>query len=87
MTYLALNLSRYVNGVAKRHGEVSRNMFEGHKIDFITNGVHAANGYLILSEPLRSHMQGWKEDNFSLPYALNIPEDDLSKAHRRRNMI
>lgn len=29
MTYLALNLSSYVNGVAKRHGEVSRLMFAG----------------------------------------------------------
>jgi starch phosphorylase len=29
MTLLALNLSRYVNGVAKKHGEVSQNMFEG----------------------------------------------------------
>jgi len=42
MTYLALNLSRYINGVAKKHGEVSRLMFAGHTIDAITNGVHAA---------------------------------------------
>jgi glucan phosphorylase len=27
MTYLALNLSHYVNGVAKKHAEVSRHMF------------------------------------------------------------
>ena len=29
MTLLALNLSEFVNGVAKKHGEVSRNMFPG----------------------------------------------------------
>ncbi len=29
MTRLALNLSSYVNGVAKKHGEVSRKMFPG----------------------------------------------------------
>ena len=40
MTYLALNLSHYVNGVAKRHGEVSRLMFASYEIDAITNGVH-----------------------------------------------
>jgi starch phosphorylase len=40
MTYLALNLSHYVNGVAKKHGEVSEHMFGGYKIDAITNGVH-----------------------------------------------
>ena len=42
MTYLALEHSHYVNGVAKRHGEVARTMFAEHKIDSITNGVHAA---------------------------------------------
>ena len=42
MTYLALNLSHYVNGVAKKHGEVSRLMFARYQIDSITNGVHAA---------------------------------------------
>ena len=41
MTRLALNLSRYVNGVAKRHGEVSREMFPGYSIESITNGVHS----------------------------------------------
>src|SRR6185295_13077313 len=42
MTYLALNVSHYVNGVAKRHGEISRLMFAGYNIDAITNGVHGA---------------------------------------------
>lgn len=41
MTLLALNLSRYVNGVAKRHEEVSREMFPGYPINHITNGVHS----------------------------------------------
>ena len=42
MTLLALNLSWYVNGVAKRHAEVSRLMFAPYVIDAVTNGVHAA---------------------------------------------
>ncbi len=42
MTYLALSLSNYVNGVAKLHGEVSRKMFPNVHIEAITNGVHAA---------------------------------------------
>ena len=42
MTYLALEASRYVNGVARRHGEVSRRMFAEYEIDSITNGVHVA---------------------------------------------
>ncbi len=40
MTQLALNLSEYVNGVAKRHAEVSRSMFPGYRVHAITNGVH-----------------------------------------------
>ena len=32
MTRLALNLSEYVNGVAKRHAEVSRGMFPGYRV-------------------------------------------------------
>ena len=41
MTYLAANLSHYINGVAKRHGEITRLMFSRYVIDAITNGVHA----------------------------------------------
>lgn len=40
MTRLALNLSDYVNGVAKRHAEVSQRMFPGYEVHAITNGVH-----------------------------------------------
>ncbi|MEW5756288.1 MAG: alpha-glucan family phosphorylase [Pseudomonadota bacterium] len=40
MTRLALNLSDYVNGVAKRHAEVSRHMFPGYRVHEVTNGVH-----------------------------------------------
>src|SRR6266849_2100171 len=41
MTFLALRFSGYVNGVAMRHGEVSRGMFPAYDISAITNGVHA----------------------------------------------
>jgi glucan phosphorylase len=40
MTRLALNLSEYINGVAKRHAEISRRMFPGYRVHAITNGVH-----------------------------------------------
>ena len=40
MTRLALNLSEYVNGVAKRHAEVSRGMFPGYQVHAVTNGAH-----------------------------------------------
>jgi starch phosphorylase len=82
MTYLALSLSRYINGVAKKHGEVSRLMFAGYSIEAITNGVHAATW---VSEPFRElfdrHIPIWQQDNFSLRYALSIPKQEVWDAH------
>jgi starch phosphorylase len=40
MTRLALNLSEYVNGVGRRHAEVSQRSFPGYHIHAIGNGVH-----------------------------------------------
>jgi glycogen phosphorylase len=84
MTYLALRLSRYVNGVAKKHGEVSRLMFAGYSIDAITNGVHAATW---TAKPFQDlfdrYMPGWREDNFSLRYGLRIPGQEVWQSHLR----
>jgi starch phosphorylase len=90
MTYLALSLSHYINGVAKRHGDISRHMFAEYKIDSITNGVHAAHW---VSKPFASlfsrHISAWKQDNFSLRSALSIPDEEIWQAHReaKRRLI
>jgi starch phosphorylase len=82
MTYLGLNLSYYVNGVAKKHGEVSRMMFGGYLIDAITNGVHAATWVAEPFQELYDHyIPGWRQDSFSLRYALSIPKKEIWKAH------
>ena len=84
MTYLALNLSHYVNGVAKKHTEVTRMMFAKYQIDDITNGVHAATW---TSGPFRElferHIPDWKLDNASLRHALNIPSAEVWQAHQQ----
>lgn len=83
MTLLALNLSHYENGVAKEHGKVSQEMFPGYHIDSITNGVHLAtwvsNGFEQLYD---RYISGWRGDNFSLRYALNIPGEEIWHAHQ-----
>lgn len=82
MTYLALNLSHYVNGVAKRHGEVSQLMFANYSIDAITNGVHVATWTAPSFQELYDrYIPGWRRDNFSLRYALTIPKNELWEAH------
>ncbi len=84
MTYLALNLSHFVNGVAKRHGEISRLMFAKYSIDAITNGVHASTWVCSqFAELFDKHIPGWREDNFNLRYALKIPADEIKEKHAR----
>lgn len=87
MTYLALNLSHYVNGVAKKHQEVSRLMFAGYNIDEITNGVHAGTW---TSPPFQElfdkHIPGWRQDNFSLRFAHDLPPDELRSAHEKAKL-
>ncbi|MBN1502262.1 alpha-glucan family phosphorylase [Candidatus Woesearchaeota archaeon] len=82
MTWLALENSKYINGVAKKHGEISRDMFPGYPIDSITNGVHSLTW---TSEPFRTlydkHIPGWRMDAFALRYALKISRKEIWDAH------
>ena len=84
LTFLAMSLSRYINGVAKRHGEVARHMFAEYKIDSITNGIHVVSW---TSPPFQvlydRHIPGWREDNSCLRYALNIPQEAVWETHRQ----
>ena len=41
MTYVGLRFSKHINGVAKKHTEVSKSMFPGYHIESVTNGVHS----------------------------------------------
>jgi len=84
MTYLALNFSRYINGVARKHSEVSKLMFAGYQINAITNGVHAATWVSPPFQELFDHyIPMWRQDNFSLRYALSIPREKLWEAHMK----
>ena len=83
MTYLALENSHFINGVAKKHGEISRHMFAQYKIDSITNGVHVGTWAAATVQALFDrHIRGWREDNASLRYALGIPKLEVWEAHR-----
>jgi len=82
MTRLALFFSHYVNGVAKKHGEVSRIMFPGYSIDSITNGVHSLTW---VSEPFQQlfdrHMPGWRSDPYIFRSAFSIDKQEVWQAH------
>jgi starch phosphorylase len=84
MTYLGLFFSHYINGVAMRHGEISRNMFPNYPINSITNGVHALTW---TSDSFKSlfdrHIPEWRRDNLYLRYAISIPREEIAMAHRQ----
>jgi starch phosphorylase len=83
MSYLALSGSHYTNGVAMRHGEVSRELFNDVDIHAITNGVHAgrwtAPAFAALFD---RRIPGWKNDNAYLRHAVGIPTHEVADAHR-----
>ena len=82
MTYLGFNLSHYINGVTKKHGEISRLMFGHYLIDSITNGVHAATWAAESFQKLYDrYIPDWRVDHASLRYALSIPKQDVREAH------
>lgn len=82
MTALALNLSNYVNGVAKKHAEISRSMFPNYPIHSITNGVHAVTWVSRFFQTLfDEHNPDWRKNPSSLRYVSGIPQEKLWEAH------
>jgi glycogen phosphorylase len=83
LTELALRCSHFVNGVAMKHGEVSRDLFPGYPISSITNGVHtvywAAPSFQRLYD---QYLPGWRQDALSLRYAIGIPTAEIWAAHQ-----
>jgi starch phosphorylase len=83
MTRLALNMSEYVNGVAKKHAEVSHAMFPGYKVHAITNGVHP---FIWTHENFRQlydhYLPGWCHEPQLLVRAdCSIPDEAIWEAH------
>ena len=83
MTRLALNLSKYINGVAKKHGEVSQHMFPGYHIHAITNGVHTFTWTCgEMARLFDKYIPGWANEPELFVRSGIIPELELWEAHR-----
>jgi starch phosphorylase len=84
MTLLALNLSKYTNGVTEAHMEYSRRLFPGYHIQEITNGVHS---YMWTCQYFRqlfdSHIGGWANEPELLVRVDAIPDEELWEAHMK----
>ena len=82
MTYLALYHAGYVNGVAKKHAETSREMFPQYRIDAVTNGIHPATWASdAMAAVFDRHIPSWRSDPYCLRNALNIPTAEIWEAH------
>ncbi|MFW6110213.1 MAG: alpha-glucan family phosphorylase [Patescibacteria group bacterium] len=84
MTELALEMSGYINGVAKKHAQVSRSMFPNYPIHSITNGVHARTWISDSFQTLfDSSLPGWREDPSVLRAAAQLDDSAVWEAHRK----
>jgi starch phosphorylase len=83
MTRLGLSTSAHINGVAKKHAEVSRYMFPNYMFDAITNGVHhvfwtSASFHMLFDD----YIPGWQRDPFKLLKVTAIPANKIDTAHQ-----
>ncbi len=82
MTQLALAFSRYVNGVAMRHGEIAQDMFPRHPVYAITNGVHTVTWTAeAMARVHDGHIPQWRHDGRYLRYAIKCPLEEIRAAH------
>ncbi|HRB20539.1 MAG TPA: alpha-glucan family phosphorylase [Nitrosomonas sp.] len=88
MTRLALNLSEYINGVAKGHAVVSRQMFPSYRVHAITNGVYsqkwASPQMAVLYDQF---LPGWRHEPEQLQRIDQIDEEKILQAHHQAKTI
>lgn len=81
MTLLGLRFAGFVNGVSRKHAEVTRAMFPAQPVQSITNGVHTVTWAApATAELFDRHLPGWRADSQLLRYASDIPLDALRAA-------
>lgn len=90
MTLLGARNARFVNGVALKHQEVTREMFAKEEglaavaVQNVTNGVHVGRWAApATAELFDRHIPGWRNDSALLRYAKEFPAEDVALAHRR----
>jgi glycogen phosphorylase len=84
MTLLALKLSGYVNGVAVRHAETTKNMFPGYGIRAITNGIHPQTwAHPDFERLFDQHFPSWQFEPEILTRADQLDDDAIWAAHQQ----
>jgi starch phosphorylase len=84
MAYLALNLSKYVNGVSLAHVDYSRKLFPGRYIRAVTNGVHSYTWTsLYFRQIFDKYIPGWTNEPILLAKASEIPNREVWDSHTK----
>ncbi|MEI7603878.1 MAG: alpha-glucan family phosphorylase [bacterium] len=89
MPQLAWSLSKYVNGVSKKHGVVSTDMFKD-EIDYITNGVHLFTwASPVTQEIFDKYLPEWRSDINQLNNIDSVPDDVLLQMQQinKKNLV
>jgi glycogen phosphorylase len=82
MTLLALNLSKFTNGVTEAHMEYSQKLFPGYHIYEVTNGVHSQTWTCeSFKEIFHKYIRGWTNEPQLLVRADEIPDEEIWNAH------
>jgi starch phosphorylase len=84
MTLMALNLSKFTNGVTESHMKFSRKIFPGYNIQEITNGVHSYTWTCPYFRQLfDKYIRGWANEPELLVRVDAIPNNELLTAHMK----
>ncbi|WP_040485487.1 alpha-glucan family phosphorylase [Lutibaculum baratangense] len=82
MTKLALNLSNYVNGVARKHADTTRHMFPGYEVRSITNGVHPGRwAHPAFCRIFDENYPVWHVEPEALNHVDSLPDETIWQAH------
>ena len=82
LTRLALNLSRHINGVARRHAETAHRMFPGFRVRAITNGVHGPTWTCpSFARLYHANFPHWQHEPEVLVRADQLDDDAVWDAH------
>tara|TARA_R110002153_G_scaffold268550_1_gene433390 strand:- start:878 stop:2566 length:1689 start_codon:yes stop_codon:yes gene_type:complete len=88
MTRLAMNCSEFINGVAKKHADVSRDMFPGYHINAITNGVHPRRWVCPeLAALFDDYLPGWCHETELLRNVDVIPSQNIWQVHQNAKQV
>jgi starch phosphorylase len=84
LSWASLKASRTMAAVSKKHKYVSESIFEGYKLEYVTNGVHHIRWASPHHKKLYTEfIRGWEEDPSLLRQITNVPDQEFVATHQK----